>query len=283
MRVLALLIVALIAWYGVAWLQRDPAEEPLLVIAHRGAPYTTRTPENTLAAFRAAIDGGAGALELDVRATADDELVVLHDETVDRTTDGRGIVAQLTLDEVQALDAGDGEHVPTLIEVLDLARDADVPLFVELKDAAENPITGEQIVDLLQTEEMLDAVTIQSFDARVLTEVSDLAPGIETCWLTGIGTFDVGPSTGDPGAICPAAEMVLLNPGMIRTAHRAGRRVYPWWSTVETGVANGFLAGYGVDGLMVDDLGNAPNRDRESEPTKSPEDTPTAPEPSATA
>ena len=89
---------------------------PALVIGHRGAP--TEAPENTLAAFRKALEIGAVAVELDVRLTADDHLVIMHDDTVNRTTGGTGLVAEMSLEQVRRLRVG-GEPVPTLREALE--------------------------------------------------------------------------------------------------------------------------------------------------------------------
>lgn len=111
-----------------------------IIIAHRGLDETY--PENTLTAFRAALEKGM-AIEIDVRGTSDEELIVFHDDTVDRTTDGEGRVAQMTLAEVKALDAGSwwadefaGERVPTLIETLDVVKEygtAETTLIIEMK------------------------------------------------------------------------------------------------------------------------------------------------------
>lgn len=102
-----------------------------LVCAHRGASH--EHPENTLRAIREAVLAGADAVEVDVRATADGQLVLMHDATLDRTTDGRGPLARLRLVEVRRLDAGDGERVPTLLEA---ARSVprDVTLVLDLKE-----------------------------------------------------------------------------------------------------------------------------------------------------
>src|SRR5688500_14404877 len=89
-----------------------------LRIGHRGAAGTES--ENTLRSFRRAIELGVDMIEFDVQATRDDHLVVLHDKRVDRTTSGRGLISELTIDEVRALDAGHGERVPLLSEVLEL-------------------------------------------------------------------------------------------------------------------------------------------------------------------
>lgn len=105
------------------------------VSAHRGA--SAELPENTLAAFRRALEQGAEGIELDVALSADGVAVVLHDATVDRTTDGTGDVAALTLQELRVLDAGGGERVPTLDEVLALAAGrAEVNIELKSADAA---------------------------------------------------------------------------------------------------------------------------------------------------
>lgn len=108
----------------------DPSANP--VIGHRGASGSY--PENTLLAFERALEQGADALELDVRLSRDGAVVVIHDATVDRTTDGTGRVRDRTLSEVRALDAGGGQPIPTLDEVLE--RFPETPLIVELKETA---------------------------------------------------------------------------------------------------------------------------------------------------
>lgn len=106
------------------------------VYAHRGA--SIEFPENTLAAFRRAVELDVEGIELDVHVSADGHLIVMHDETVDRTTNGRGALADLTLDEIEQLDAGNGEKVPTLGEVLDLVGDKlHVDIEIKANDAGE--------------------------------------------------------------------------------------------------------------------------------------------------
>jgi glycerophosphoryl diester phosphodiesterase len=105
------------------------------VSAHRGA--SLEKPENTLAAFAHALSVGADGIELDLALTADGVAVVMHDRTVDRTTSGTGEVDELTLEELRALDAGDGERIPTLDEVLELVGDrAEVNIEIKAADAA---------------------------------------------------------------------------------------------------------------------------------------------------
>lgn len=146
------------------------------LIAHRGASLVA--PENTLAAFRAALHGGARAVELDVHPTRDGELVVMHDDRVDRTTDGSGALRDLTLAEVRGLDAGSwfspayrGEPVPTLAEVLELTRGR-AETFIEVK--ANAPGMREK---LLTTIAGRRDVRVISFDQQFL---AGLPPGVPT-------------------------------------------------------------------------------------------------------
>ncbi|MEM3426627.1 MAG: glycerophosphodiester phosphodiesterase family protein, partial [Thermoproteota archaeon] len=100
----------------------------VLKIGHRGARFYE--PENTLRSFRKALELGVDAVELDVRRTRDGELVVIHDAEVDRTTNGKGLVRELTLEEIRRLDAGKGEKIPTLEEALDFL-DGRVKILIE--------------------------------------------------------------------------------------------------------------------------------------------------------
>jgi glycerophosphoryl diester phosphodiesterase len=102
-----------------------------LVGGHRGNP--AEQPENTLASFRSAIDVGVDMIECDVHLSSDGQLVVIHDHTLERTTNGSGLVRQHTLAELRELDAGGGERLPVLAEVCELARGAGVGLCVEIK------------------------------------------------------------------------------------------------------------------------------------------------------
>lgn len=146
-----------------------------LIGAHRGA--MGYAPENTIAAFQTAVEQGTWRIECDVRRTADGALVMLHDETVDRTTDGSGRVADLTFAELRQLSS-QGEPVPTLSETLEFARDR-VRLLVEIKDyAAVDPI-----VTVIQAAGMAAACTIACFDEGVLKRCKVLCPAMATAWF----------------------------------------------------------------------------------------------------
>jgi glycerophosphoryl diester phosphodiesterase len=163
-----------------------------LIVAHRGA--SGGAPENTLEAFRLAVEAGADAIELDVHLTADGQLAVIHDETLDRTTDRTGAVAQLTMDDVREADAaagfagaggeypyrGRGLTVPSLPEVLDWLPD-EVGLVVEIKARA----APDAVVEALRGRPLRDEerVSVISFDERAIERVRELDPGIRTGYL----------------------------------------------------------------------------------------------------
>jgi glycerophosphoryl diester phosphodiesterase len=104
----------------------------VLIVAHRGA--SAYEPENTIRSFDNAFQLGADFVELDVRLSKDGSLVVIHDEAVDRTTNGSGLVRDLTLSELKLLDAGKGEKIPTLEEVLELFSEPEHKFFIEVKE-----------------------------------------------------------------------------------------------------------------------------------------------------
>ena len=141
----------------------------VLKIGHRGA--AGHAPENTLAAIQKGIALGVDFVEIDVRRTADGALVVLHDETVDRTTNGKGRVDRLSLREVKKFDAGNGEHIPTLEEVLTVAAGR-AGLMVELK------VTGaaRQAVEAVRGAGFTDPVIYASFLHDELTHIRTVDP-----------------------------------------------------------------------------------------------------------
>ncbi len=151
-----------------------------LAIAHRGA--SAYEPENTLRAFRRAIELGADMSELDVRLSKDGHLIVMHNAAVDSTTNGRGAIKEMTLAELKRLDAGKGEQVPTLQQVVDLVRGKS-GLYIELKGEGTPP----KVVSLLRANHFTDRrqVIVGSFLTRLVKEVKDLAPKIATSLLVG--------------------------------------------------------------------------------------------------
>jgi glycerophosphoryl diester phosphodiesterase len=151
-----------------------------LNVAHRGA--SAYEPENTLRAFRRAIELGADMSEIDLHLSQDGELIVMHDYTVDQTTNGHGAIKELTLAEIKQLDAGQGEPVPTLQEVIDLVRGRN-GLYIELK--AEG--TPGATVELLRANRFTDyaQVIVGSFQPDLVRETKELAPELTVSLLVG--------------------------------------------------------------------------------------------------
>lgn len=160
-------------------------------VAHRGA--SAYAPENTLRAFRRAIELGAHMSELDLHLTKDGALVVMHNFTVDETTNGHGEIKDLTLAQIQALDAGQGESPPTLQQVIDLVRGRN-GLYIELKGQGTPPAT----VKLLRANKFTssDQVIVGSFQPELVRETKELAPELSVSLL-------VGP-------VYPAPELIAL-------------------------------------------------------------------------
>lgn len=195
------------------------------IIAHRGAASVA--PENTMAAFRAAVELGASAVELDVQQSLDGELVVMHDDTVERTTDGGGLVGELSLAELQALDAGSwfsaefaGEQVPLLREVLALPV---VPV-IELKYGSERyPGIEERLVQVLTEADRVEDAVVISGDPLPLARLR--GAGIRTLSFRE-GTL--GPDfdfSGQPSLAVMFAPPVPGLEAVIQRARKAGHLV----------------------------------------------------------
>jgi glycerophosphoryl diester phosphodiesterase len=178
----------------------------------------------------------------------------MHDATVDRTTDGSGRVADLTFDEIRSLKTGEGERVPTLQEAIILAEAAGVGLFPEAKSGNQDPDAYAEIVATLRQEGYLQQTILQSFDHEGLDVIAKANPDLIVCPLYGLWQLslsDVKPDNAK--TVCPMAEMVLLNPWMVRKAHQDGRLVYAWFGVIENPLTIRLLLALGVDGLIVDD------------------------------
>jgi glycerophosphoryl diester phosphodiesterase len=201
-------------------------------VAHRG--YSSVAPENTLPALVAAEAAGATLVEFDVRTTADGVPVVVHDRTVDRTTNGTGAVWELTVDEVRALDAGSwfspayaGVRVPLLVEALDVLAGA--RLLLEIKP----PATSEQVkVILAQVADrgLLGRTVVQSFDPQIVRLVRDAAPDVPRGLLRlrfEADTVDLAREL-DLAYCNPAAADVLGDPATVAALTDAGVAILPW-------------------------------------------------------
>jgi glycerophosphoryl diester phosphodiesterase len=160
----------------------------LWAIAHRGA--SDKSPENTLAAFERALKQGADAIECDVHLSADGEVVVIHDDTVDRTTDGSGEVAAMSLEELRQLDAGSWKHsrfseqrIPTLQEVIELVGDR-AHIFVELKGSS--PGLPWRVVEVLRENGAAERAWLFTAHRPTLEKLRQMAPEMRVRWREGM-------------------------------------------------------------------------------------------------
>lgn len=150
------------------------------VTGHRGCAGIE--PENTLRGFKRALCLGVDSIEFDVRATRDVALVVIHDETVDRTTDGKGYVRDYTLSEIRKLDAGDGEKVPTLQEAIDLLKNEKAMMVIEIKE----PETLDDIMSVIRRNMIEKKVILASFWHDAIKRAKEIAPQIKAgCIIKG--------------------------------------------------------------------------------------------------
>nr|WP_048149033.1 glycerophosphodiester phosphodiesterase family protein [Palaeococcus ferrophilus] len=233
------------------------ADKRIFVLGHRG--YSAKYPENTLLAFRKAIEAGADGVELDVWLTRDGEVVVIHDETVDRTSNGSGKVKEMTLDELKSLDFGNGERIPTLEEVFE-ALPEDAIINVELKDAdaaekaadiikSHNPsrvIVSSFLIDALREYRKYDRETRMGLlidREKVLSQLPAL--------IGELSLWSINP---------PIDAMALLGVektvGALQMAKGAGLKVVLWSLNDESYYANDNLVRLGglFDGVIVNDV-----------------------------
>jgi glycerophosphoryl diester phosphodiesterase len=233
---------------------KGAAGDGLLVIAHRGA--SGHAPENTLAAFRKALAMGATFIETDLQLSRDARFVAIHDSTVERTTNGKGAVHDLTLAELRRLDAGAwfgsefaGERIPTLEEILDFAKKHDVVFYLELKPGGSWGGEHALIGALRESREIARTVII-SFDASILAAIRKIEPTLMTGLLFDGQIEDPLGKAVEIGARQAVVRGDLVTPWMIGEARRRDLQVVCW--TVNHSAHMRLLVTAGVDGIMSD-------------------------------
>jgi glycerophosphoryl diester phosphodiesterase len=231
-----------------------------LIIAHRGA--SALAPENTLAAFRKAMELRADALEIDVRQTKDGHFIVMHDASVDRTTTGKGNVADMTFEELRRLDAGSSfdasfarEKIPTLEEVLTIL-DSTTLLIAELKGASDDGSTERKLVDIIRRSDKQKQVILKSFEKEVLDRFKSLSPEMPRLfvyafripWLSlVVGTRLMSGSVFDVDCEYLQAHWLLLSESFTKAAQAKGFTVIAWGINDEADMREAIR--YGVDGI----------------------------------
>src|SRR5215470_4685294 len=215
----------------------------MIVTSHRGAGFLE--PENTLRAIRRAIELGADQVELDVQLTRDGHLVLMHDETVDRTTNGRGKVSELTLAEIRRLDAGQGEQVPTLEEVLALTAGKITPQ-IELKGRG----TAVAVVRAVEAVGRAAHVILTSFLHQQLIEARQLNTQLQTGALWGRLPVDIVPQAQQLGVGALHIWHEFIDEKLVSEAHACGLLIRAWNANKEEDMLR--LIGLGVDAIGSD-------------------------------
>lgn len=221
-------------------IERIGKESTIFVCGHRG--YKARYPENTLLSFRQALDFGADMLEFDLRMTKDRTIVIIHDETVDRTTNGTGNVSDFTLQELKTLDAGgwfgpefEGLKIPTFEELCELVKlHPDVLLNVEIKSHADAQATADEAVKLLEQYGLLPRCVFTCFDADIIAHLYDTY-GVKTQgFLEGV-MFNFVPGEGGTYSKMWAAgvEMKLLTPEAVGMLKKLGIMAWSYCADTE--------------------------------------------------
>ncbi|MBY8980769.1 MAG: hypothetical protein KGD72_10285 [Candidatus Lokiarchaeota archaeon] len=226
----------------------------IIIMGHRGASKIA--PENTLKAFKEAIRLKADAIEFDVQETVEGEIVIIHDYDTLRIAGTEGIVEQMTLKELKKLNFGNGEQIPTLLELIELAKDK-ISLNCEIKVEG----IAKKIIHIFQDADILDSTIVSSFLHEELIKIQKIEPQLKLATLvpTEAGKFSDWnykkklidfTSENNYYAINPLYK--LADKQFIEYAHKKNIKVFPW--TVDSGIAMKKLINMGTDGIITNDI-----------------------------
>lgn len=229
----------------------------MLLIGHRGAP--DYEPENTLRSFERAIAMGVDMLEFDVFILPSGELMVFHDRTLDRTTNGSGLLVHHSFRELRKLDAGLGEKIPTLQEVLDLV-DHRVPVVIEIKNAGAAGVVASVVEYYVQHKGwQYDQFIISSFDHRQLYEIkSKHLPHIKVVAPTAVIPIDGAAFAETLKAFAVTPDVEAVDQSFVNDTHRRGLEMFVY--TIKTYEDTLLMHHWGVDGIFT----NAPDISRQA-------------------
>jgi glycerophosphoryl diester phosphodiesterase len=235
-------------------------ERPL-IMGHRG--YQAQYPENTMVSFLAAVEAGVQFVELDVTLTRDQKVVVMHDDTIDRTTNGSGRVSDHDLDALQRLDAGNwfdprfaGERIPSLKEVLEkVAPKAHINIEIKAHQSTDSESIGQveqKVIDMVAAKRAQKRALISSFDPEVLKKIKQLDPAMDVALISKKSPLN------ETRALCLELGVFSFHPhlasidrALVETLHKAGVYVFPWNIEDAEDIRHAFSLG--VDGLIAKD------------------------------
>jgi glycerophosphoryl diester phosphodiesterase len=228
---------------------------PVVRVAHRGA--SIECPENTLLAYRRAIEHGVDALEVDLHLTRDRQLVAIHDSRLDRVTDGRGLVRDYSVDQIKALVVEQGECIPLLAEIFQLVAGSSLRLCLEIKgqNEAESLEIAEAVVRAVGSAGMDSKVILTSFMSSALLRSKALNPGLATM-------LDPSPQDGSltprqvceqvllAGANCLSFDFRYVDRALAGEARLSGLALWPWNPDEPVDIRK--MLDLGVPGIMTD-------------------------------
>ena len=232
-------------------------EKTMLNIAHRG--FRSRYPENTMLAFRKAVEAGCDGIEFDVHLSKDGEAVIIHDEAVDRTTDGTGLVGQKTYHELKALNAAkphpetiDFAPIPSLREYFEyIAEQPHIISNIELKTGVFVYEGIEEVVyQLMKEYKLINRCIVSSFNHESVLRMKKIDSAV-TCGLL-VDSWQIHPEqyVRNLGIECYPPSAYCVTPELVGALHRAGIRINPWFGSIQCDYRQ--LIEMGVDSLITD-------------------------------
>ena len=230
------------------------------IFAHRG--FSGKYPENTMLAFEKAIEIGVDGIELDVHLTKDDELVIIHDENVERTCDGDGLIKDMTLEELKKFDASATfrgvygfNAIPTLREYFELVKDKNIITNIELKTGIfDYPTIEKHVIDLIREYGLEKKIILSSFNHFTILRCERLAPEIKRGFLSESWLIGYGKYAAENNVQCCHPIMCSLSDEVVKEMRDAGREINTWTVNERHDIER--LAKMGIDAL----IGNYPDR-----------------------
>ena len=225
------------------------------IIGHRGVPHLA--PENTMASFKTAVANGAEGLETDVQMTKDGALVLIHDETLDRTTNGKGLVLNHTLKELKSLDAGskfspdfENERIPTLREFLEYVSDKDLLINIEIKSGVIlYPGIEKKLIEMLHEYGLGESIILSSFNHYSLVTCKEIDSGIKTGILYMAGLYNPWDYAKAVGADALHPLFYSVRPETIGGLRDSGLLINPY--TVDSPGDMKNMIALGVSGIIT--------------------------------